>query len=447
MSIPSDLSHTPGVYYAVAYWLSALFFTVPLIRSNKKLRYVLTHLGFLVLLTFFMGATDGLPTVWFFPCMTVTMALLLFDIKLSTGETFIKSGYFCARAFILGEFAASLQWQLFYFSVTALGLPMRIDTSIMICAVSHSAVFFLVYLLERNYRAEYKGLRPTPRTLVGAVILCLAAYALSNLSYAFQNTPFSSQFTPEIFIIRTLVDLDGVISLFAYHIALRRLDAHIEMQHLQNLLHMQYESYRISEEGIAMVNQKYHDLKHQIALLRSEALTDKKREYLDQMERDIRSYEARNNTGNHVLDIILSTKIVQCQNLGIKLTCVADGAALQFIEPMDISALFGNALDNAIESVKKLCDDESDKKLIHLSVYCQKGFLFIRTENYYSGDIRFIDGMPVTTKLDRRYHGYGLKSIRSIAEKYGGSMTVCTKNNWFELRIMFPLQSQYFNEA
>ena len=92
------------------------------------------------------------------------------------------------------------------------------------------------------------------------------------------------------------------------------------------------------------------------------------------MERDIRSYEARNNTGNHVLDIILSTKIVQCQNLGIKLTCVADGAALQFIEPMDISALFGNALDNAIESVKNFATMIRTKSLFICPYTVRKAF-------------------------------------------------------------------------
>lgn len=53
------------------------------------------------------------------------------------------------------------------------------------------------------------------------------------------------------------------------------------------------------------------------------------------------------------------------------------------MDVMDISALFGNALDNAIESVKKIPDRE--KRLIHVAVAKQKGFLRIRVENCYEG--------------------------------------------------------------
>lgn len=84
------------------------------------------------------------------------------------------------------------------------------------------------------------------------------------------------------------------------------------------------------------------------------------------MEQEIRSYEAQNKTGNEVLDTILTSKSLYCQQHGITLTCVADGAALDFMDTMDLCSLFGNALDNAIESVEKLPD--SEQRLIHLVV-------------------------------------------------------------------------------
>ena len=47
--------------------------------------------------------------------------------------------------------------------------------------------------------------------------------------------------------------------------------------------------------------------------------------------------------------------------------------------------------------------------------------------------------LPVTTKADRRYHGFGVKSMKEVAEKYKGSLTVFVKDGWFELRILIPL--------
>ena len=115
-------------------------------------------------------------------------------------------------------------------------------------------------------------------------------------------------------------------------------------------------------------------------------------------------------------------------------TCVADGEAIEFMHPMDITALFGNALDNAIESVKKIADPE--KRLIHMVVSRQKNFLRIKVENCYEGTLEFENGMPKTTKLDKKFHGYGMKSIKTIVEKYSGSVTVLAKDGWFELRIL-----------
>ena len=65
-------------------------------------------------------------------------------------------------------------------------------------------------------------------------------------------------------------------------------------------------------------------------------------------------------------------------------------------------------------------------------------FVRIRVENCCGDDVVFSDGLPVTKK-DSKYHGYGMKSIRSIVEKYEGSMTVKVQDGWFELRILIPV--------
>lgn len=431
-----DLSHTPGIYYAIAYWLSCTFYVARLPRKRSGLQLAAVQAVFLTAIAAFMMLTDGLPVVWFFPCVCVYVSLILLDIKACCGMDWMKSGYVCIRAFILGEFAAALEWQLFYFGVTALGLPLTMWVDLAFLLLSHGAVFGVMSLLERRYRSDFR-MDLSWRELGSAVVICLAVFAASNLSYVSQNTPFSSRFTAEIFIIRTLADLGGVVMLHAHYVQLQELGAKLEVAYLQNVLNMQYENYCISEESIALVNQKYHDLKHYIQLLRAEVSGEKKLEYLDQVEREIQTYEAQNKTGNQVLDTILTAKSLQCQREGISLTCVAEGEALEFMHPVDISALFGNALDNAVESVKKL--DDPEKRLIHLSVARQKGFLRIRVENCYEGELRLEAGMPASTKGDSRYHGFGLKSIRDIAAKYGGSMTIASKDGWFELRILFPL--------
>ena len=434
-----DLSHTPGIYYALAYWLSCTFYILRLPRRLSRPRLAAAQAGFFAAIAGFMTATDGLDRVWFLPCVCVYVSLMLLDIKVCSGLDWLKAGYVCIRAFMLGEFAAALEWQLFYFGLTVLGLPLRMWVSLLFLTLSHGAVFGLMYLLEREHRSGYL-IDLTWREFASAVVLCLMVFAASNLSYVSQNTPFSSRFTSEIFIIRTLVDLGGVAILHAYHVQLQVLNTRLEMASLENMLQMQYNNYRISEDSMALVNQKYHDLKHHIQLLRAEVASEEKLEYLNQMEQEIRSYEAQNKTGSRVLDAILTAKSLQCQREGITLTCVADGQALDFMHPMDLSALFGNALDNAIEGVSKLPDPE--QRLIRLSVTQQRGFLCVKVENRCLDSLVVQGELPRTTKADKNLHGYGLKSIRATAERYGGSVTVQAEGGWFTLGVMIPIPKE-----
>lgn len=101
----------------------------------------------------------------------------------------------------------------------------------------------------------------------------------------------------------------------------------------------------------------------------------------------------------------------------------------------DICTIFGNALDNAIEYEQKIADKE--KRLIHVSVFSQKGFLMIRFENYFEGTLMFEGDLPITTKKDSFYHGYGLKSIRYAVQKYKGVVRIDQKISGLNLKSSF----------
>lgn len=137
-----------------------------------------------------------------------------------------------------------------------------------------------------------------------------------------------------------------------------------------------------------------------------------------------------------MLDTLLTSKNLRCMQHKIDMTCVVDGTLFDFMDVMDICSIFGNAIDNAIECELKLKD--YSKRMIHVDAFSEKSFLIIRFENYYEGDIQFEKGVPVTTKTEKKLHGYGLKSLRYTVHKYRGEVHIDTKNNWFSLRILIP---------
>ena len=193
----------------------------------------------------------------------------------------------------------------------------------------------------------------------------------------------------------------------------------------------QYGMYKRNAE---LINRKCHDLKHEIAVLRGISESTERESYIAELENAIRFYDTKIKTGNEVVDILLSEKSLRCREGDIEFSCIVDGRALDFMTPVDLSVLFGNALDNAIASVIR---EPEEKRIISLNVAGQQDMLFIHMENECSDELHFEDGLPVTTKEDKRFHGFGTRSIRYIAQKYGGEAEMSYQNGKFILDILF----------
>lgn len=204
------------------------------------------------------------------------------------------------------------------------------------------------------------------------------------------------------------------------------------LDRVEQMWHMAKEQYAVSKENVEMINLKCHDLKHQIRTLRKGG--DINPEVLKDLEKHISIYDSSVKTGNAALDVIITEKSLICANKNIKLSCIIDGKKLGFIKEEDVFALFGNIIDNAIEAVSTV---EESKRVITLSVKSVNNFLTIRETNYFEHPIKFVNGLPETHKPDKRYHGFGLKSIKYICEHYGGEITIAAENNIFDLSILF----------
>lgn len=196
---------------------------------------------------------------------------------------------------------------------------------------------------------------------------------------------------------------------------------------LQHMLYQAKLQYDATEENINLINIKCHDLKHKILSLKDRIDTDE----LKKISTAVDIYDSSFNTGNKALDVVLTEKSLLCRGKGIRLTCMLDGSVLNGWSAGDIYSFFGNALDNAINSVSEL-DDE--KKSISISAIKRGRMTNIRIENYFSGEMKFEDGLPVTSG-DRRYHGFGMKSIKMVAESYGCIVNVKTNEDIFCLEL------------
>ena len=429
----------PRFYTALAEWGACVIY-ICLIkkRFNNKITVALSTL-FLVAQIALLVPTGDLPTVWWIPCM-VSAAFLMYLFIYTVGNVHsITAAYLCARAFLIAEFTASFQWQLDCYLNARVDVEHFVFAKIVMLVVIYTAIFVLVAFMEKPLmNPEYLN-KITYKEFIAVIAIVAVAFTFSNLSFIWKNTPFSSGFRSDIFNIRTLFDLAGMTILYAYQSRVCELMAESEIVTMDSMLKSQYNQYRNYQESIDLINMKYHDLKHQIAGLRAETDIDKRTEWLDAMEDDIRGFESVTNTGNKVLDTIIAGKIMHGQKYDIKFTCVIDGKLLEFMHVTDICTIFGNAIENVV-MIKDI-----EKRIIHVTVSAKNKFVLIQFQNYCevkpNEDKRGIR-LFESSKADKRNHGFGLKSIQYTVDKYDGTMKAGMNKDWFELTILIPCSNK-----
>lgn len=431
------LPDIPRIFTALAEWLSCLLCIMEMKRRVRGWKFAGICGAALIIQAVFLQLTKDFENALWILCMVAAVGFMYLFIYACCDIRLKDAAYLCVRAFVVAEFAASLEWQIdcyfYYFQGWTNGW-FRIFWLIVIYGI----VYTLVGVNFRKCAKPDRELMVTNKELLSYIIIGLAIFLISNMGFVFGNTPFSGPYMVEIYSVRTLIDLGGVAIIYAYHVQRMDLRVRHELESVQTILHNQYVQYQQSQEAMDIINYKYHDLKHHIIALRAENDQEKREAYLDQMEAEIRNYEAQNKTGNKVLDTLLTSKNLYCMKNHISMTSVVDGTLFEFMDVMDICSIFGNALDNAIECEKQIKDRE--KRLIHVSAFAQKNFLIIGFENYCERDLVFDTELPTTTKEDSQFHGYGLKSLRYTVRKYGGEVDIQVQDNWFTLKILIPME-------
>ena len=214
----------------------------------------------------------------------------------------------------------------------------------------------------------------------------------------------------------------------------------LDYEDMQAFINNKMQYYQMSRDGITSLQIKCHDLKHQIAAIRSQADRENFDRYLDRLEDSIIEYGTVVECGNETINIVLTEKNILCSTRGVKFSYIIDGTLFDFMSEMEIYSLFGNALDNALEGCGKVADPE--RRVISLKASTRGGMVVLHVENFFDEELTLVDGIPVTTK-DGHGHGYGLRSIQQVAEKYGGVASVQAENHIFKLTVLMnPGQAQ-----
>lgn len=291
------------------------------------------------------------------------------------------------------------------------------------CAIMYSGAYFLL-VWKKDIPQTSRGMKLKVLLTIVVIFICIGISRFANDDASRGDSAFIAE---TLYAIVSCGLVLGVLFSMTKNDKIQN-----EMEITKQLLHREKEQYQLSKENIDIINIKCHDLKHQLSLIQDNMQSQN----LAEIESSVRIYESIIETGNNVLDVLLTEKSLYCESNNITITCLVDGKKLDFMDDMDIYSLFGNALTNAIESVKGI--EEKQRRCIIVKLKKVNKFISIHFENFYEGNVVLENGLPVTSK-DKNFHGFGMKSMRYIADKYNGNMTLIAKNGTFKLDFLFPL--------
>lgn len=417
----------------ITLWLACAVYLLPLKRKEHFFLRAGTGIvcGSLILIVVhiflgrpgLMGSMSSILEV--FVCFLLSTAFLYACAPMELG-----GAMYCAAWALMTQ---QIAYELWY--VLQVWFPAKSQYLVFAGSLlTYAVVYVLAGISIARSIPEAGTYRVGPRQLISAIVLLAVFEKLFEVLELGKNAGYWNPSVSGVLLIQVYcVTILYLQSALFKKSAMRR-----ELDTLNQLWHQQKAQYELSRETIALINHKCHDLKHQIAAMRSIQSPEERDRYLREVEDSVQIYDAIVKTGNEVLDTVLTEKSLLCAANQIKINCIADGRRMDVMDPVDLYTVFGNAIDNAIESVRKL--ERAEMRLIDVIVYVRRQFLIINIMNPIGGSLHFEEGLPVTTKAKNGYHGFGLKSIRHIAEKYNGFMKIDTEQNIFSLKMLIPLQ-------
>ena len=406
-------------------WISCLVFLLPLRRKTHfKVRLILSGAVCVLILSGVYYLIENL-TDWSYWGQVPLLFITYFSAVLIFYSCVKGKGFGLWYCGVWGTMTFLLVLETSY----VLCSPLLGDLGNWLLKILFSvAVNVAIGLTLARWMPEKGQYQIGPRQMVSAWVFCIMS----------ENLFIYAKVDPGAALFNIVLQFYCITLLYLQSALFKKSSMRKELETIQLLWHQQKGQYQLSKETIELINHKCHDLKHQVQAIRAVKDEKERETYLEKIEKSVQIYSAIVRTGNEILDTILTEKSLICENSGIHINCVADGSLLAFMNPVDLYTLFGNALDNAIEAVRKL--ESKEKRVIDIMLYERQSFLMLQIVNPMCGEVKFEDGLPLTTKAKNGYHGYGMKSMLHTIQKYEGHLTTEVKNGCFYFNVMLPLE-------
>lgn len=279
---------------------------------------------------------------------------------------------------------------------------------------------FMVYMKRRRWR-ELNGFRWGIQ-LSCFFITYLIAWMLFTIS-------IENDKMPEFLLVSILTAALNIL-LFVLLDRMQR-DAVLKEEYRLSELSLAAQEARIKEtrEQYEKMQTLRHDMRHCLtaaAELLTEGKTEAARTYIENvLDEQVNRTVVGIDTDNAVVDAVINHCIAACRQEQIEMKCMIDANSWT-VADTDMSVLLSNLLDNAVNGCKGVPNPQ-----IELVIGTKKAFTYLVVKNSIASSVLEKNPKLWTDKEDHEMHGFGVLSIRRIAEKYGGSIEFREEKNTF----------------
>lgn len=216
----------------------------------------------------------------------------------------------------------------------------------------------------------------------------------------------------------------------------------------KELARLKTEQAELLERDYTAINRAYeinaklfHDFHNHIGILR-QLLSHKKVEeamqYLNGLQTPVQEMTNTVWTGDDAVDYLINSKAIKAQAGDIKYQTQVEFPRHTNLRNIDLCAILGNLLDNALEAARQV--PEKDRRFIRLTIRRINQMLVIKVENSFATLPIQDNGALKTSKTEKGLHGWGLKSVRTAAEKYDGMLKTSYGDNIFRAVVTLSYQ-------
>ena len=205
----------------------------------------------------------------------------------------------------------------------------------------------------------------------------------------------------------------------------------------EKMIEQQQKQYQMMFEENEVIHKLRHDQKNFIIGLLSQIQNKDYDEMVKQLNAQLQELQAgsgQNICGNSVIDTIINYKISEAKKKNIKIDFHYKGLHNIQISGIDLAILLGNALDNAIEATEKI--EETEKRTVELYIYLKGNQLVVIIENNV---IQNVDVEHLQTEKTGN-HGYGVVNMKSVVNKYAGSLSFFCEDKVFKTVIVLETE-------